>query len=125
MIFPNPHRIHGTRAYHGCKWCKGAGCLQCSVEEEKAYKAAFPDGPKPLASIKHDGTPEGIAAVFRGLLGGLEEEASAKADEAMPEVHHILSQLGKSDQEIKDALTHLAAVQIIGDRAMKMEAEQQ
>lgn len=37
--------------YRDCKWCQGRGCLSCSTEADKAYKADFPDGPKPILTI--------------------------------------------------------------------------
>lgn len=44
-------RFDGHRYVH-CKWCAGRGCLQCEVEADRAYKAAFPEGPKPVATFK-------------------------------------------------------------------------
>jgi len=35
--------------YQDCRWCRGKGCLYCKAEADKAYKAAFPDGPQPIA----------------------------------------------------------------------------
>lgn len=46
--------------YRDCRWCAGQGCLYCEAEANKAYKAAFPDGPKPIATFDLS-TPEGIA----------------------------------------------------------------
>ena len=40
--------------YRDCKFCGGEGCLACSREADKAYKEAFPDGPKPIATFKRD-----------------------------------------------------------------------
>ena len=40
--------------YRDCKFCGGKGCLACPQEVKKAYKEAFPDGPKPIATIKLD-----------------------------------------------------------------------
>jgi len=47
--------------YRDCRWCKGRGCLYCKSEADKAYKAAFPDGPKPIATFEN--TPEGIESL--------------------------------------------------------------
>jgi hypothetical protein len=44
--------------YRDCRWCQGRGCLYCKDEADKAYKAAFPDGPKPIATFDTS-TPEG------------------------------------------------------------------
>lgn len=45
--------------YRDCRWCKGRGCLACKSEADKAYKAAFPDGPQPIATYDIS-TPEGL-----------------------------------------------------------------
>lgn len=37
--------------YRDCRWCQGRGCLYCKAEADKAYRAEFPDGPKPIASF--------------------------------------------------------------------------
>lgn len=37
--------------YRDCRWCSGAGCLYCKAEADRAYKAAFPDGPVPIATF--------------------------------------------------------------------------
>ncbi len=37
--------------YRDCRWCQGRGCLYCKAEADKAYKAAFPEGPKPIATF--------------------------------------------------------------------------
>lgn len=124
MIFPNPHRVQGTNAYCNCKWCRGNGCLQCAVEEEKAYRAAFPNGPQPIATIAHDGTDEGIAAVLAKLLSGLNEAAEERAMEKMPDAHHICSQIGMSDDQIKSGMIYLSATEILEERAVAMEREQ-
>ena len=38
--------------YRDCRFCGGTGCLACPGEAEKAFHAAFPDGPKPIATFK-------------------------------------------------------------------------
>jgi hypothetical protein len=44
--------------YRDCRFCHGRGCACCDGEAEKAYKRAFPEGPKPIATFnldsKHD-----------------------------------------------------------------------
>lgn len=37
--------------YRDCPWCQGRGCLACPGEAEKAYQAAFPDGPQPVVTF--------------------------------------------------------------------------
>lgn len=54
--------------YRDCRWCKGRGCLYCKAEADKAYKAAFPEGPKPIATF--DNTPDGIAAAIAFMKAG-------------------------------------------------------
>lgn len=38
--------------YRDCRFCGGKGCLACPGEADRAYRAAFPEGPKPIATIK-------------------------------------------------------------------------
>lgn len=52
--------------YRDCRWCKGQGCLYCKNEADKAYKAAFPDGPQPIATFPT--TEEGMEAA-RKVIG--------------------------------------------------------
>lgn len=52
--------------YRDCRWCQGRGCLYCKAEADKAYKAAFPDGPQPIATFPN--TSEGLAAA-REVIG--------------------------------------------------------
>ena len=60
--------------YRDCKWCGGKGCLYCKAEADKAYKAAFPDAPKPITSFDIS-TPEGVEKA-RNAIGA---EAMIKA----------------------------------------------
>lgn len=50
---------HSYNAYRNCKWCHGTGCISCQAEADRAYKNAFPDGPKAIAVIDLT-TPQGI-----------------------------------------------------------------
>lgn len=59
-------RFDGHR-YAGCRWCRGRGCLQCEGEARKAYRAAFPEGPKPIATFRLDDPADMERA--RRLLG--------------------------------------------------------
>lgn len=57
-------------SFWGCKWCGGRGCISCDVEADRAYKKAFPDGPKPLATIMTDGkSPDEIGRELGGAIG--------------------------------------------------------
>lgn len=38
--------------YRDCRFCSGRGCLACPAEADRAYRAAFPDDPKPIATMK-------------------------------------------------------------------------
>ena len=58
-------RFDGRR-YRDCRWCHGRGCLQCEGEADKAYRADFPNGPIPLATLDLT-TPEGVAAARRAV----------------------------------------------------------
>lgn len=64
--------------YRDCKWCAGKGCLACPGEAEKAYKKAFPDGPKPIAVISYD-DPEfsnKLNQVIVDHVGSVKQETS-------------------------------------------------
>ena len=43
-----------------CPWCQGRGCCACDDEADKAFRRAFPDGVKPLATYNTD-DPEDMA----------------------------------------------------------------
>jgi hypothetical protein len=60
-------------SYVDCKWCDGRGCIYCESEADAAYKRAFPEGVKPIASFPN--TPDGLAAA-RAVIG---KEALEKA----------------------------------------------
>lgn len=51
--------------YRDCRWCLGRGCLYCKAEADEAYKAAFPNGPQPIATFPN--TPEGMAAAKQAI----------------------------------------------------------
>ena len=59
---------HVPGFYRDCPWCGGRGCLQCDAEADKAYKRQFPDGPKPILTIPHDGTDEGMTTAVHTAL---------------------------------------------------------
>jgi hypothetical protein len=58
-------RFDGFR-YCDCRWCGGQGCLYCEAEADKAYKAAFPDGPKPIATFDMT-TPTGVETARKAI----------------------------------------------------------
>lgn len=44
-----PRYDEEREVYRDCPWCGGRGCNQCKAEADKAYQAAFPNGPQPIA----------------------------------------------------------------------------
>jgi hypothetical protein len=42
---------HHSDGFWGCRFCSGRGCLACASESDKAYRAAFPEGPKPILTV--------------------------------------------------------------------------
>lgn len=52
--------------YRDCRWCRGQGCLYCASEADKAYKAEFPDGPKPIATFDLS-NPEDLERAKRSI----------------------------------------------------------
>lgn len=53
-------------SYRDCRWCGGRGCLACENEASKAYKAAFPEGPQPIATFDIS-TPEGVETARKAI----------------------------------------------------------
>lgn len=49
-------------AFARCRMCKGRGCIWCDQEADRQYKEAFPDGPKPILTVRMD-NPEEIAVL--------------------------------------------------------------
>lgn len=81
------------KGYRDCKWCYGKGCAFCPGEADRAYKAAFPDGPVPMATFDITTTAgvaaaraaigrEAVTKAFRPGGGGIDEitDNCAKAD---------------------------------------------
>ncbi len=55
------------QGFWGCKWCGGRGCISCDIQAEKAYAAAFPDGPPaPIVTFKTD-DPADIALMVKTI----------------------------------------------------------
>lgn len=54
--------------YRDCRWCAGRGCLYCKSEADKAYRAEFPDGPKPLATFTLEELPAAREAIGADAL---------------------------------------------------------
>lgn len=123
MIFPDPIQVSGTQAFWGCRFCHGNGCLACQAEEDRAYKAEFPDGPKPIATISHDGTKEGLARILNTLLSGISQEAQQRAQDTLednPAIENLTAQLGLSAEQTKQCLAATLTPTILEERAVRM-----
>lgn len=123
MIFPNPIRVSGTQAFWGCRFCHGNGCLACQAEADRAYKAEFPDGPKPIATIAHDGTPEGLARILSTLLGGITQESQQRAQDTLaanPAIESLTAQCGLTAEQTKQGLAAALTPTILEERAVRM-----
>lgn len=81
--------------YVNCRWCRGRGCLQCEAEADAAYKRAFPEGPKPIATFKIDSpsnveaarrilSPDALASFFGPGGGGLQAFVEAVENAKLP-----------------------------------------
>jgi hypothetical protein len=83
------------KTYRDCRWCGGRGCLACPAEADKAYKAAFPDGPKPIATFRLD-THEGQEKAHRAI--GIEalQKAFGAGGGGMAEFMENLEREGRS-----------------------------
>jgi hypothetical protein len=111
--------------YRDCKWCGGKGCLSCPAEAEKAYKKAFPDGPKPIATFdtsKLDG--DGLSALLNQLIGKpafekAEAEAQDRANKIVEENPFVQQLVGKPKEEIKACLAHSLTTEILQENIVK------
>lgn len=78
--------------YRDCKFCGGEGCLACSAEAEKAYKKAFPNGPKPIATFRKD-SPEDMAKLKKVFGANALNKAFGPSGKGMED---ILNNLAKT-----------------------------
>lgn len=83
--------------YRDCRWCKGKGCLYCKAEADKAYKAAFPDGPQPIATFDTS-TPEGIEAAKQAIGADALKKAFGPGGGGISE---IVANIAKSKESSK------------------------
>lgn len=74
--------------YRDCRFCRGQGCLACPGEADRAYRRAFPEGLKQIATIKIEEIgqlkdvlgPEAMGRYFgKDNLGGDAFERDLKA----------------------------------------------
>jgi hypothetical protein len=74
--------------YRDCRFCGGRGCLYCPAEADKAYKAAFPEGAKPLATFKLSDfeKPGGLEAIRKAIGADAITKAFAPGGGGMAEV---------------------------------------
>jgi hypothetical protein len=80
--------------YRDCRWCHGTGCLYCEKEADKAYKAAFPDGPQPIATFQN--TPEGLAAAKQAIGADALKKAFGPGGGGIAE---IMKNIAKDDEQ--------------------------
>jgi hypothetical protein len=83
MIQPRYDKKRGI--YRDCKFCGGTGCIACPGEADKAYKAAFPNGPKPIATFKLD-NPEDIERAKKTIGGKALEKAFGPGGSGVKEI---------------------------------------
>lgn len=69
--YPLPPRANVKKGFWGCAFCKGSGCLACEGESKRLYKEQFPDGPKPILTIK---------AEYREDLAAMQDEGCPNVD---------------------------------------------
>jgi len=89
-------RFDGRRYIH-CRWCQGRGCLYCESEANKAYKRAFPDGPKPIATFSL-GNPEDVAAARQAIGAEAMQKAFGPGGGGAAEIVENLRKIGKLNE---------------------------
>lgn len=88
-------RFDGHR-YRDCRWCAGRGCIYCESEAHKAYKRAFPDGPKPLATFTADELQQ--PAVRDAIGAEAVQKAFGPGGGGMTEIVENLRKIGKLNE---------------------------
>lgn len=88
-------RFNGHR-YRDCRWCGGNGCLACPSEADKAYKAAFPDGPKPIATFDIS-TPDGAEAARKAIGPDALQKAFGASGGGLSEILENLAKVTASE----------------------------
>jgi hypothetical protein len=85
-----------------CRFCHGRGCLNCDTLINAEYKRQFPDGPKPLVTLKLN-DPEEVQLLPQ-LMKGIAEAKSV--DDVMTTIyenaatiHRIQDHLATHDRE--------------------------
>lgn len=71
--------------YRDCRWCQGRGCLYCKSEADKAYRAAFPEGPRPIATFDIS-TAEGLEAAKASIGADAITRAFSKGGRGIEEI---------------------------------------
>lgn len=81
--------------YRDCKFCGGMGCLACEGEANKAYKRAFPDGPKPIATFQKNNKEdmEEFGKILELMLHPAACQSPAMPDDGKGEAHDILKNI--------------------------------
>lgn len=119
-------RVSHTGAYRDCKWCRGAGCISCEVEADKAYKAAFPDGPKPIATFQ---TRPGESLVdtfsrLKDVIGpeaimAAKDEGRRRAEQQLDAVPGLAESLHVPRERAIDALAQDQTSQVLHENIVK------
>jgi len=89
--------------YRDCKFCGGKGCIACSSEADKAYRKAFPDGPKPIATFQTD-NPSDMKRAKRIIGGEALKAAFGPGGGGVDEIirREILSRQFNPDPAVED-----------------------
>lgn len=83
-------RFDGKK-YRDCKWCQGRGCVYCESEAAKAYRAEFPDGPKPIATFGMDEMEKANACIGADAI----TKAFGPGGRGMAEILENIAKVGK------------------------------
>lgn len=113
--------------YRNCRWCQGRGCISCEVESDRDYKKAFPDGPKPIATIVFK-EGQNAADVLKMLIGAdaiaaAGVEAGRRAEKFVGGHQGAVRLVGATAEEAVRAMTPSFIVQVIEENAKKMAAD--
>ena len=85
-----PRMRYEPGRYADCRFCRGRGCPSCDIEADKDYKAAFPDGPKPIFTAHLD-KPEEMEELKRVFGRESLERAFSPGGGGMDEILHKLA----------------------------------
>lgn len=86
--------------FRDCQWCHGRGCAACDGEADKAYKLAFPDGPKPMATFRCD-SQEDMAVLQAVFSADAIRRAFGPDGKGMEEIRANLRKHGRTPEDEK------------------------